>query len=353
MTSKANKRARAKKIALWSFLSIFLGAMLAPLSGYLYVAISGPAHAQAAEETNPRANYWRAVREGFSGYSAVKGQEANVLIQNGGHNWRQWRNGPIATYGPWLLGLVVAALAVFFLAKGRLPVSGTQSGQKVLRWSTFERNLHWINAVMFIALGITGLSLLFGKAVLIPLLGPEGFAVWAEAAIAIHNLVGPVFILTTAVIILVWIRHNIPASHDVEWFKLGGGYLRKGKHPHAGRMNGGEKLWFWIIATVGVAVVVTGVILDFPNFGQTRETMQLSNLIHAAGSMIWIAFALGHIYMGLIATEGAMEGMTTGYVSKEWAQQHHDLWYEQVKDQQVGDVPAGSSGSPTGSPSTY
>ena len=96
MTSKANKRARAKKIALWSFLSIFLGAMLTPLSGYLYVAISGPAHAQAAEETNPRANYWRAVRDGLSGYSAVQGQEANVLIQNGGHNWRQWRNGPIA-----------------------------------------------------------------------------------------------------------------------------------------------------------------------------------------------------------------------------------------------------------------
>jgi len=352
MTSKANKRARAKKIALWSFLSIFLGAMLAPLSGYLYVAISGPAQAQSAEETNPRANYWRAVRDGKTGYSAVKGQESNVLIQNGGHNWRQWRNGPIANYGPWLLALVVAALAIFYMVKGKLPVQGTPSEQKVLRWSLFERNLHWINAVMFIALGITGLSLLFGRAVLIPVLGPEGFAAWAEAAIAIHNLVGPVFILTIAVIILLWIRHNIPNSHDIEWLKQGGGYLRKGKHPRAGRVNGGEKIWFWVIATFGVAVCVTGVILDFPNFGQTRDTMQLANLIHGAAATIWIAVALGHIYMGTLGTEGAMEGMTTGYVSKEWAQQHHAIWYEQVKDQQVSDAPTGS-GAPSRSPSSY
>lgn len=347
MTSKANKRARAKKIALWSFLTIVLGAMLAPLSGYVYVALSNPAHAQAAEDNNPRSNYWRAVRDGLTGYSAVKGQETNVLIQNGGHNWRQWRNGPIANYGPWLLALVVAACAVIYAVKGRLPVEGTQSGEKVLRWSLFERNLHWINAVMFIALAITGLSLLFGRAVLIPVMGPEGFAAWAEAGIAIHNLVGPVFILTTAIIIVVWIKHNFPNSNDIEWLKKGGGYWGKGKHPSAGRMNGGEKIWFWIIATFGVAVCVTGVILDFPNFGQSRDTMQLANLIHGACALIWIAVSIGHIFMGTLATEGAMEGMTTGYVSKEWAQQHHNLWYEEVKSSQT--QPAGGAAA---SPST-
>ncbi len=342
MTSKASKRARAKKIALWSFLSIFVGAMVAPLSGYLYVAVTGPAHAQTAEETNPRSNYWRAVRDGLTGYTAVQGQETNVLIQNSGQNWRQWRNGPIANYGPWLLGLVIAAMAVFYMIKGRLPVEGTPSGQLVMRWSLFERNLHWINAVMFIALGITGLSLLFGRAVLIPVMGPEGFAAWAEAAIAIHNLVGPVFILTTLVMIVIWIKHNIPKDYDTEWLKQGGGYFAKGKHPQAGRMNAGEKIWFWVIATVGVAVCVTGVILDFPNFGQTRDTMQLANLIHGAGALIWIAVALGHIFMAVLATEGAMEGMTTGYVTKEWAQQHHNLWYEEVKETHTEQAAAGA-----------
>ena len=41
-------------------------------------------------------------------------------------------------------------------------------------------------------------------------------------------------------------------------------------------MNGGEKVWFWIIATFGVAVCVTGLILDFPNFEQTREIPPLA-----------------------------------------------------------------------------
>ena len=329
--SSTNKRARAKKIALWSFLTIVLGAMLAPLSGYVYVAVND-AHAQSADEANPRSNYWRAVREGNTGYSAVIGQETNVLIQNGGHNWRQWRNGPIATYGPWLLLVVLVILCLYHLLNGRVPVEGARSGQKVLRWTTFERNLHWITALMFILLSITGLSLLFGRAVLIPIMGPEGFAAWAEAAIGIHNLIGPVFVLTIAIEILIWIRHNIPNGEDVQWFMQGGGLLGKGKHPHAGRMNGGEKLWFWLIATFGVAVCVTGLILDFPNFGQTRDTMQLSNLIHGAAALVWVAVAIGHIYIGTLGTEGSLEGMTTGYVSKEWAQQHHDRWYDEVKD---------------------
>ncbi len=343
------KRARAKKIALWSFLAIALGAMLAPMTGYLYVALN-PAHAQAADEANPRSNYWRAVREGNTGYSAVQGPGANVLIANGGHNWRQWRNGPIATYGPWLLGVVVLVLALYHLLHGRVPVHGTPSGEKVLRWTTFERNLHWITAVMFIALAITGLSLLFGRAVLIPVLGPEGFATWAEAAIGIHNLIGPVFVVTILVEILLWIRHNFPNSTDLTWFKQGGGLFGKG-HPSAGRMNGGEKVWFWIICTFGVAVCVTGLILDFPNYGQSRETMQLANLIHGATALVWVAVALGHIYIGTLGTEGSLEGMATGYVSKEWAQQHHDLWYDEVKDKQ-GTAQAPHAGAPSGSPTT-
>jgi formate dehydrogenase subunit gamma len=90
-------------------------------------------------------------------------------------------------------------------------------------------------------------------------------------------------------------------------------------------------IWFWIIATVGVTVCITGLILDFPNFGQTRETMQLANLIHAVLAVIWISVAFGHIYIGTAGTEGAIEGMTTGRVSVEWAKQHHDLWYEEVR----------------------
>jgi formate dehydrogenase subunit gamma len=95
-------------------------------------------------------------------------------------------------------------------------------------------------------------------------------------------------------------------------------------------MNGGEKAWYWIIATVGIAVCVTGLILDFPLFGQTRAAMQTANVIHDLCAVIWIAAALGHMYIGTLGTEGALEAMTRGTVSAEWAKQHHSVWYEKT-----------------------
>jgi len=56
---------------------------------------------------NPRSNYWGAVREGRSGTTTVKGTETGVLIQNYGEIYRQIRNGPLTTYGSWLMGLMV------------------------------------------------------------------------------------------------------------------------------------------------------------------------------------------------------------------------------------------------------
>jgi formate dehydrogenase subunit gamma len=51
-----------------------------------------------------------------------------------------------------------------------------------------------------------------------------------------------------------------------------------------------------------------------------------------------MAASFGHIYIGTAGTEGAFEGMKTGYVDEAWAKQHHDLWYEEVKDQAIGEA---------------
>jgi len=61
--------------------------------------------------------------------------------------------------------------------------------------------------------------------------------------------------------------------------------------------------------------------------------MQFMHQIHAIASIAWVVVFFGHVYIGTIGTEGAIDGMTTGRVSVEWAKQHHDLWYEEVKDQ--------------------
>ena len=80
---------------------------------------------------------------------------------------------------------------------------------------------------------------------------------------------------------------------------------------------------------------ITITILDFPNFGQFRETMQWANIIHAAGSLLLLAASLGNIYIGTLGTEGALEGMKTGYGDETWAKKHHDLWSNDIPDTSV------------------
>ena len=333
MAKQQNVKTRRVKIALWTIVTIMLGATLLPLTGYIYVGISDVS-AQAQTDPNPRSNYWRAVREGNEGYVSSQGPyTTNTLIQNGGQNWRQIRNGPLTSYTPWILATVIGLILLFHIIIGRVKLQEPKSGETVKRWSMGERILHWYTAILFIILSITGLSLLFGRAVLIPLLGASGFAAWAQFSMTLHNYLGPFFAVGILLEILIWIRYNIPNATDLKWFAKGGGLLSK-THPSAGRMNGGEKLWFWIIATVGVAVCVTGIILNFPNFDQTRETMQIASIIHAVTAVVWMAVAIGHMWIGTLGTEGSLEGMTSGNVSAEWAKQHHDQWYEEVKSRQ-------------------
>ena len=78
-------------------------------------------------------------------------------------------------------------------------------------------------------------------------------------------------------------------------------------------------------------MVASGVVMDFPNWGFTRDEMQLANLVHGVAALAWIGLWFGHAYIGTIGTEGALEGMTSGYVDEAWARQHHNLWYDEVK----------------------
>lgn len=307
-------------------------AVAAPFSGLL---LNDAAAVQAAEQgfsggENPRANYWREVRQSEEGYTAVQGREKGVLIQNGGQNWRALRNGPVANYGGWVLGITLAALALFYFTAGRVELSHGRSGQTVTRWSAAERALHWFTAISFIVLGITGLSLLFGRAVLIPVLGKEAFAAYAVLAKDIHNYLGPAFGISLVLFLLKLLPHNFPDKHDLAWFKAGGGMIGKA-HPSAGRMNAGEKVWFWALVFVGGALVVTGVFLDFSAYFEVvREDAQNYQLVHAIAALGLIAFSFGHIYIGTIGTDGALEGMVSGEVDVNWAKQHHDLWYAEV-----------------------
>jgi formate dehydrogenase subunit gamma len=313
--------------------------LVAGTAGLIAYASVGPPDQPAGlqwSQTNPRADFWREVRRGTPGTTTVSGQERGILIQNSGQNWRRIRNGLIASVSPWILAGVFFVIALFFVVFGRDKLEEAPDGETLKRFSAAERWLHWITAVLFIVMAISGLSMLFGRAVLIPVLGLGGFAGYMGVAMRIHNYAGPIFLAGVLIEILVWIRSNIPQQIDLVWFKNFGGMTGKGPRPHAGKINGGEKAWFWILVIAGLGIGASGLIIDFPNFGQSRLLMQVAHVIHATLAVLFVAASLGHIYIGTIGAEGTFQGMWQGKVSTSWAKQHADLWYAEKTKESSG-----------------
>ena len=362
---KAERMRTVRRRTTWTLAVMLAGVLGLPLLGYVdwsgiggaaSVAQEAPAQPPAEEAgfrggENPRANYWGAVREGVEGTSTVRGVGMNTLIQNGGEIYRELRNGPLVTYGAGLMGLMLAGLIIFFLARGRVKLEEGRSGRKVPRFSELERYVHWSVAVLFIILALTGLALLYGRAVLIPLLGPEGFAATASLSKTTHNFLGPLFAIALVVMLVLFIRDNIPSRADGRWLARMG--RRKGEKLGIGRFNLGEKGWYWLVTVAGLVVIVTGLIMDFTIFGQSRETLQVSQLLHSVGGILMITGALGHIYMGTIGMEGSWEGMAHGEVDVNWAREHHDGWYAEMERRGLtGGAPAGPEpgAEPRGAP---
>lgn len=303
---------------------LVLGTVLLFLASgaFLYQATS-------AGVENPRANFWRVVRQGMPGYTAVSSEGHSILIQNSGENWREIRNILIIGISPWILGLALAAMGLFYLVIGSDKLLEPRSGVKIIRYSAGERLLHWYTALLFIGMAVTGLSMLFGRSVLIPYFGHAAVASYLSVTKLLHNWGGPLFLAGIFLEFVVWVRYNIPGKLDLQWYKNMGGMIGSGSHPHAGKINGGEKAWFWLMFVFAIAVGITGVLLDFPIWEQSRFTMQVSHVIHATAAVLFITASFGHMYMGTLGAEGAFEGMWKGTVDAVWAKQHADLWYEE------------------------
>ncbi len=335
MRAQENKGKRRNRLYV-ALAAIALGLLLAmalPLTGYVLHSAGLVQVAQAQDDedeaVNPRAEYWRAVRGGVEGYSAVSGPEAGVLIQDGGQKWRETRNGPVSFWGGWLIVLVIVAIAAKHAIAGKDKLE-SRTGRTIARWSIFERFLHWFVGVSFIVLAITGLSLLFGRALLIPLMGKEGFAIWAQLTKPVHDYLALPFAVAFILMLFSLIPRNILRSYDFAWLKSLGGSFGEG-HPSANFINGGEKLFFWLLFFGGIALTIAGLFLLFPNFGWERSTMQLANIVHSAMGLFLIAISLGHIYLGTVGTEGLLDAMVSGEVDEGFAKQHNDLWYAEVR----------------------
>lgn len=305
------------------------------------------------------AEHWRALRYDTADLNVSAGGDvAKVLVQDGGMRWFRFRDGPLRTYGGWLLLGTLGALAVFYLLRGQVKVDAPMKGRTVIRFKAIERFAHWLLAGSFILLGITGLAVLFGRVFIAPYLGKDVNATLLVASKWVHNNVAWAFIIALIMIFVMWVAHNIPNRLDLVWLRQFGGIIGK-NHPPAKKFNAGQKMIFWSVILFGSSIALSGVALLFPfeiqlfaksfallnatglpeliGYGllpeqlAPQEEMQLAQVWHAILAFVLMAIIIAHIYIGSLGMEGAYDAMGSGDVDEAWAHQHHSIWLEEVQ----------------------
>lgn len=286
---------------------------------------------------NPGSELWRNVRQrefAVQGFSQIKNVDSNILIHTQADAWARFRVNTIISLGMYVLGALLLSIVLFYLIRGRVEIEGGLSGRMVHRFNQYERVIHWVLALVFLFLTATGLILMFGRTLLIPVLGHEIFSIVASFSKQSHNLVGPVFLLSLILMLLQFVKRNIYAKGDLSWLLKGGGMIGK-SHVTGGFFNMGEKSWYWIVILVGLLISATGLILVLPNLGLGRSIMELSHIVHSLGAIFLIAVSIGHMYLGSVGTAGTRESMKSGYVDIKWAEAHHERWAKQCHEEKL------------------
>ncbi|MCI4663140.1 MAG: formate dehydrogenase subunit gamma [Neomegalonema sp.] len=298
-------------------------------------------------ERTTDASVWRDIRKGKTFTVSIPDKKAALLVQSEGDGWRAFRNGPLKTYGVYALGGVLVLLLLFFVVRGRIRVDSGMSGVTITRFNGLERFGHWLLAVSFIVLAITGLNVSYGRYFLPDLIGKDAFASLTIMGKWVHNNVAWAFMLGLALVFLMWVAHNIPSRTDLKWLAKGGGLFSKGVHPDSRKFNAGQKLIFWSTILLGASLSASGVALLFPfetammsktfsmlnifGFGLPTDLtpvreMQLQSLWHSIVALAMIVIIVAHIYIGSLGMQGAFAAMGSGEVDRNWAKEHHNLW---------------------------
>jgi formate dehydrogenase subunit gamma len=278
------------------------------------------------------------------GVATIPGPESGVLVQPQGRTWRSIHNDQIIYGGAfYVLGLSLL-IALFLAWRGRIPLKEGFSSETVERFSALERANHWLTAGSFLAMALTGLVILYGDGLIRPWLGAGAYADLARFSAWSHMALAVPFVLGVLVMIALWTRQNLPERLDWQWLRRGGGFLSDtGETPPARRFNTGQKLVFWSVAFGGIVLTLSGLALMFPFYWLGYTGMQLAQTVHAAVALLMIGLIIGHIYIGTIGMQGAFGAMWGGRVDRNWAREHHSLWYQQVQasgPQDTAEVPA-------------
>jgi formate dehydrogenase subunit gamma len=204
-----------------------------------------------------------------------------------------------------------------------------RNDELIPRYNLAERANHWLGALAYVYLLITGLAFW----------SPDFY--WLAAIVGggatarfWHPWLGLVFAASLFWTFKEWRRDMRIDDADRAWAKAIPNYIQNedDKLPPVGRFNYGQKLFFWGIFYSVILLLLSGVALwytqDLP--WNLRFLRYAAILIHATVALITIGLFLIHVYMSAILEEGSLGSMIHGYVTRAWAWTFHRTWYYEV-----------------------
>ncbi|MFW6192538.1 MAG: formate dehydrogenase subunit gamma [Gemmatimonadota bacterium] len=197
------------------------------------------------------------------------------------------------------------------------------SGDDVHRFTFAERVVHWVAAVTFVLLLLSGLALSYPSLYWLTAILGGG-----EATRILHPWIGAAFTVSLVAMTVIWMRDMGLSRRDLDWLGSVKHYAlhETERVPPAGKYNAGQKIFFWAMVVLGVLLLASGVVLWFPD-AFPRWLRSTSRMVHYVAALGGGLFLVVHIYLGTIALPGTARGMLFGRVSRAWAKHHHLLWY--------------------------
>jgi len=220
------------------------------------------------------------------------------------------------------------------MSGGVIARPATASEEQVQRYSFVERAYHWIDALAYTYLLLTGLALftplLYWLAYVLG--GPSTIRFW-------HPWVGLVYFASILFMQSKWKGDMAPIPEDEAWDKNLKYYIQNqdDKMPPQGRFNAGQKMFWKGMFWCSLLLLISGIVLWFPEVISQNPKLQgfhwlltLCAFFHAVVALVTIGLFIIHVYMSVWMTPGSTKAMMDGSVSSNWARAHHRLWYEKV-----------------------
>jgi formate dehydrogenase subunit gamma len=205
----------------------------------------------------------------------------------------------------------------------------TERPEYVRRFTGAEQALHWLLAVSFLTMLVTGLILYL----------PSLAEVAANRRLwkSIHLGAALAFWLGTLLIVSSstgGLRRTVGQidtfdDDDRRWLKWQ--VRQMGPKPPQGRFNAGQKLNTAVIAGLMVVFSISGTLMYLQEVDATfRGTSAI--LVHDIAMYIAIPLVIGHLYMAMLnpSTRHSLRGMVLGTVRRDWAREHHAKWEREL-----------------------